>query len=318
MQRKYRELANRAIFPFYRDLSTRTEVFLWGSPRSGTTWIQEAINYRKDHRVLFEPFRAGGASQDNLFPPEQYVRPDDPAPHLLEPARLIMSGRVRSRWVDQELTRFIYRKRMIKDVHSNLMARWLNVNFPDVPMVWLVRHPCAVAESMISTDLFMEGWRRMRLLNQPQLMEDHLEPFKELILSCELPFEQAVLLWCVQQYVPFRQFRPGQVLLMFYERILAQPEVELRRLFEYLGRGHEAGNRKLLSRIKRPSRTTGRTSALRGGSDPSSAWRQRLAPDQIRRARELLGHFGLDGIYGEEVMPKAQAATALLEANAAR
>lgn len=31
-------------------------VFVAGSRRSDTTWLQEIINYRRDHRILFEPF----------------------------------------------------------------------------------------------------------------------------------------------------------------------------------------------------------------------------------------------------------------------
>lgn len=41
----------------YVDMASKTDVYMWGSRRGGTTWLQETINYRNDHRVMFEPFR---------------------------------------------------------------------------------------------------------------------------------------------------------------------------------------------------------------------------------------------------------------------
>lgn len=222
--------------------------------------------------------------------------------------RTVVEGRIKHLWIDQELARLVYRKHMIKDVRSSLLSRWFSVQFPEVRPVWLMWHPCAVAESVLR-----QGWPlgAMHFLDQPDLMADHLAPFEPLIRSTPSRFEQIILFWCVHQFVSLRQFRPGQVLLMFYERILADPEAELKRLFEFLGRANEV-DRDLLTRVRKPSRLADRRGVVRTGGDPASAWRERLSPRQIQRAVELLEHFGLHKIYRDDAMPNEQAATEVL------
>jgi hypothetical protein len=55
--------------------------------------------------------------------------------------------------VDVENTGFVFRRRIIKEIRSNLMLRWLAGISPCTPVVLLVRHPLAVAASWLQL-----GW----------------------------------------------------------------------------------------------------------------------------------------------------------------
>src|SRR5437870_3848637 len=70
--------------------------FMAGTGRSGTTWIAEVLNHDHAYRYLHEPFRPGRVRATKPFLPRQYLRPDDRDPRYVEPARAILSGRVRS------------------------------------------------------------------------------------------------------------------------------------------------------------------------------------------------------------------------------
>jgi hypothetical protein len=269
-----------------------------GTGRSGTTWLAEVICYGRGCRLIFEPFDPGRVRLCRGFLSKQYLRPDDRRPEYLEPARRLVTGQVRSRWTDRFHESFLARRRVIKDIRANLLLGWLHANFPEMPVVLLIRHPCAVAASRLSL-----GWRDnlADVLSQRELLEDHLAPFEAEMRRARTPFERHIFLWCVDNYVPLRQFAPGEVGVFFYENLLTNPNEELRRLFSFLGGSPGVGVRRALERPSPVSR--------RGGVGD---WRRLVSPAQRERAFEILSLFGMEGVYGEGETPDADTVRRLM------
>ena len=278
-------------------------VFLAGSGRSGTTWLSDLINHDSGYRQIFEPFHPQKVEDFRGFGSKQYLRPGDRREAFLEPARRAVTGELlRSRWTDRGGAPGAGR-RLVKDIRANLLLGWLAENFPGMPIVLLMRHPCAVVSSRLAL-----GWRDNldETMAQRDLVEDHLLPVEGRILSARDPFERHLFLWCIDNHVPLRQFSPGGIHLCFYEKLLLDPEPELRRLFAFLGREFDDG---ILGKLERPSSTS------RRWSRPSAdGWRSRVAGEQVARAGEVLGLFGLDRVYGPGTMPDPAGALALMGA----
>ncbi len=137
----------------FLDLAGSRVAFLAGSGRSGTTWIQEIINFKKDHRVVFEPFWADRVPICAAFARHPYLRPSNREPRFVPPARQIIRGRLRSDWTDQFTDAGVYRFRLIKDIRANLFLFWLRHQYPRLPIILLLRHPVAVATSQLK-----RGW----------------------------------------------------------------------------------------------------------------------------------------------------------------
>jgi len=274
----------------------RDAVFLAGSGRSGTTWVSEIINYRKEYRFVFEPFHPGKVRVCKNFRRKQYLRPDDRREEYLGPARTILTGGLRSAWTDRFNRRFVARRRLIKDIRANLLLGWMRANFPGMPMILLLRHPCAVAASRISL-----GWRDnlSETMEQGDLVEDFLLPVEAEIRTARDAFERHVFSWCVENYVPLRQFGAGEIQLSFYENFLAHPEDEIPRLFNFLGEDFDA---RVYPTLRRPKDTKGSV----------DAWRRCVSSSQLRRTVEILALFGLDRVYGEGAMPDRSGAHALM------
>jgi hypothetical protein len=100
--------------------------------------------------------------------------------------------------------------------------------------------------------------------------------------------------------VPLRQFKDGELLVMFYEDLCVQPEMELRRMFDFIS---EPFMPEVADVVRKPSALSRKQSAIFSGDDLVKSWQKDIIPQQAEKAEELLGIFGLGGIYGKEPMP---------------
>ncbi len=297
---------SRMLAGAYLDLGDGPEdtIFVAGSGRSGTTWLADKLNPRRDHRLIFEPFHTAKVPIVSGFHRRQYLRPKDRREIYVQPARKILSGAIRNRWVDRFHRTFMARKRIVKDIRVNLMLGWMRENFPEMPIILLLRHPCAVAESQLSL-----GWKDIldETLDQRQLVEDYLTPIEAEIRSFQDPFERRVFLWCVENYVPLMQLADKEMTMAFYENLMIDPVPELRRINERLGINFDEA---AAGELDRPSPVS------RRNTPPSlDGWRHRISEDRHRRAIEILALFGLDRIYGEDAMPNPEGVRTFVRSN---
>jgi sulfotransferase family protein len=284
------------------DQASGTAVLIAGSGRSGTTWLQELINHRRDHRVIFEPFTRAVVPFCSHFNWRQYIREADDAPRFLDPTRRILSGDFRNDWTDQYNQRKVYKKRLVKDIRGLLLLRWLHGRFPEIPIVYIMRHPCAVIASQLRMDWHLNV---NLLLEQGELVADFLKPYEYLMRRALINLDHLTLIWCVENYVPLRQFRSGEILLVFYEELLQNPEREVERIFRFIGQPLQPG---AFKQYRRQSAEAREWSAILTGDDLLNSWRKYLDAFQISRILYFVGLFGLRRIYGEDSMPHAEAA----------
>lgn len=279
-------------------------VLICAIQRSGTTWFGDVINYDNEYRSMYEPFHNRYVPEVKAFKTWQYLRPDDDSPEYLEPAKAIFEGRIRNKWISAYNKRFFAHRRLIKDVRSLMMIGWIRAHFPDMPVILLLRHPLAVLNSLLRLH-----WHRNAkelILAQPQLMEDHLEPFRAEIEAVSGDVDNHLLAWCANYYVALRQLSGQRVFVAFYERFLAEPRTEIARLFAFLDRPFDD---RVFKRMAVPSVQArvarhGDSSAIVTGGNVLDEWRKHITPEQTGRAVALLERFGLDAIYGPETMPR--------------
>jgi hypothetical protein len=294
------------------DHAPRTELLIAGSGRSGTTWLAELVNHRRDCRVLFEPFYTREVPAAAGFHRRQYIRPGEQRPHLLDAARRILAGRERGPWIDAQTTaRFVYHRRIAKEIRANLFLPWLRAHVPDMPIVLVLRHPCAVLASQRRM-----GWKvKVRdLLEQPDLVADHLEPHRDLITSLSDEDDSFVarsaLLWCIENVIPLTMSRRDDLTVMFYEELVRYPEQQLARLASLINDpelSQLAGDA-----VTRPSALARQWSAVQRGDDPVESWTSHIRPEEQRIVEQILTRFGLERLYPGP-MPDPAAAWLLMQ-----
>jgi hypothetical protein len=306
-----RQQLKRVInWPIIIDIGRLSDaVFLAGIGRSGTGWVANIMNYKNERRYIYEPFSPRVIDTVAAFTWGLYLRPEHREKMYIDPARWVLEGKLgHYPLFDKANKRNFARKRLIKETRGNLWLKWLHVNFPEVPIVLLMRHPCAAVNSrikrgnMVLFDPF---------LDQEDLMEDHLGPFREHIVRAKEAeeFEQRIFMWCINHYVPLRQFKPGEIHIAFYENFAEKPAEECDRLFRFLG---ESWDDRVYEAIKRPSEVTKPDAAILTGKSVVAGWVDEVGPERTKRAIEILRLFGLDRIYDESPMPILDGANAFM------
>jgi hypothetical protein len=322
-RRLRRELGSRFCLDLGGD--HRSAIFVAGSGRSGTTWLAELMNHRNEFHYVFEPFHSGEADGKNPMEPglpicrvfryHQYLRPDTSDPRFLTPAAAVLAGKARSRWTERFNQRLIARRRIVKDVHANLILKWLSVNFPGMPIVFVLRHPCAVAASRknLSWDVRWE-LVQSQVLSQAGLVEDFMAPFLRHFVSATTYMEKQVLLWCLDNYVPLKQFSRDQIHVVFYENLIANPSEEVPRLFAFLGGSMDAS---VYAAMSAPSLLSDWNSPVLAGASRMNTWLKVLDSSEIDRAMAILAAFGLDVIYSKNPFPNVSGLDQVMAASPA-
>ncbi|NLA35415.1 MAG: sulfotransferase [Actinobacteria bacterium] len=273
-------------------------VVVCGSPRSGTTWLAEAINHDRRFRYCFEPEDPHHRTpRFAAFAPSQYLRTDERDPKFTVPLRDLFDGKVFSRYSDQWQRGIHLRPSddlLVKLVNGNLFAGWIAHNIERTTVVHIVRHPLAVLRSQASLG-FPD--HTDHALDQPQLIHDVLSDYAEVIASATSPLERRVVEWCVSQVVPIRQLPLASSLTVRYEDLLVAPERALRGVFDAVD---QPWTGEVLDRAALPSKTAWNGSGFQDDQRHHlESWRAEFTHDEIERTYELIDEFGLSFLYAD-------------------
>jgi hypothetical protein len=300
-----RKIYRRAIqlfgshFYFNPNPDMGSSILVAGTARSGTTWLGDLIASQVPCRILFEPFHSELVPEYRGFHYFQYMRPGTENPEFYAFAQKVFTGDIRNRWIDHQNERIISKFRLVKEIRANLALKWLHDNFPEVPIIFITRHPCAVVLSRMelgwATDHDIEAF-----ISQPQLVEDYLGPYLDLIRSAGNSEEKHAVIWSVSNMVPLKQFSSNELKVVHYENLCTHPARELPGIFETIG--YEF-SRPFVDTINQPSQTTRAGSAVVTGTDKIGNWKQKLSRSQIDNILQVVQAFGLGHLYGDSTLP---------------
>ena len=317
--------------------SCRGPVVVAGMARAGTSWVAEMLKAAGGFVHLNEPFNPKhppGLSPGILNAPVPvgyvYVTPENGAVYraaLRDTFRFryrhVAEIRANHSWFDlAKMAKYsgsfalgaIARKRpLLDDPYASLASEWIADEF-DGQVLVLVRHPAAMVASYRKLG-YQTHFRHF--LNQPMLMRDWLEPWRdemESLVKTDDRIAQVATFWRVLHHVLGDMAdRSSRMHVARYEDICLDPVGGYERLFDSLGVGfNEAARDEVirgttgtsknkshswqLSRRGFISRTAFRPMDSRA---MATAWRKTVSPEEASRIRELTepvaGRF-----YGDE------------------
>ncbi|MCK0155451.1 sulfotransferase [Alcanivorax sp. S6407] len=296
--RKY--LSRKVVFD--SGVSEKDTVFLAGMGRSGSTFLSNLINYKNTYRVMFEPFRSDLVSEAEMFVNPTYLRPDHKDADLFASARNIISGNVSSDWINKENKAIFPSRRLIKDIRANFFLKWLNNNFPEMKIVLLVRHPCAVIDSWLRSGFGDGSVSRRRLIDNVDFVSDIEEGLIKEYLKADTDIERLAFLWAFNYFVPFQQFSFGEIKVVFYESLVLSPENEIREIYSFISDDFQ--DRGFSKQVFSPSSTTSKDQSFFEKGVRLDGWRKDLSMDDIKKIDKVMGLFGFGSLYSfEDGMP---------------
>jgi hypothetical protein len=294
VNKSYRKLKSLIISRLFQDnvRDSAKSILVTGSARSGTTWLANILASQGKFRIMFEPFNPNLVPEYRKFNYFQYMRPEEYDQDLYEFCNQVFTGKIRNAWIDREIQYLLPQGRVIKCIRSTLMLRWLDIQFPEVPKVFIVRHPCAVVLSRMKL-----GWATdddiRHFLSQPKLMSDFFADKLEIIARAKTDEEKHAIIWCITNLVPVQQFVGQKLNLVFYEQMVQNPPETIAKIFQILGLSM---NDSVSMTISQPSLTSTASSAILTGKNLTDQWKNELSTPMIDRILSIVNEFGLSHI----------------------
>jgi hypothetical protein len=306
--------ANGAAF-IERNHDRGCAALVLGSGRSGTTWYAESLARYVRSRLIFEPLNPywtpiGGE-------PRLLLEADDVDRKMGAFMARVLEGRTRRSPLCQTVITRLPQSRVVKDIHSNNLVPWYRATFPEVPVIFAVRHPIPACRSRLRYGGFDQIGRYLateagRHKAEESALAEWL-PIYDAHREHPDPLVGAVTEWCIENVHPLSLAVAGEALLTFYETAVREPTVELERMAEFcapaLGQGREDFDRESM---RAPSTTDffGTISAAdgTGGWDAMLAtWMTEVPAATTRACVEVLADFGLDRFYDADPLPLTRA-----------
>lgn len=281
------------------------KLWLLGDGRSGTTWVSDLINVRRRYRELFEPFHPKIVPEAQSMEPGLYLRESDQDHPILSFAEKVFCGKLWNARVDAENRIWLFRGLLVKDIFANLLARAVCVRIPRIRPVLLIRNPFAVALSKQKKSNWFWLEDPLKLVAQQSLRNDFLQPYEEGIrrtVSQQDFILNQILIWCIFNVVPLRQFPASELHYCFYEKLYADPSEEVSRIMRFVTRRDELKIAIPEAVASRPSRVGGNDSR----TSPLTSWKDELPATTIDQGFELMGMFGLADLYADNAGPSAK------------
>ena len=308
--RKSASLVMRSLSNWHRP-GDLPNVFIFTTPRSGSTWLMELIQSQPGFKRCSEPLnlRIPGIARRLGVEGWNELYQDDVWPKLERYFEGLCSGRLR--FLNQSpfipFYRPFTRRIVAKILHGGEAHIERLGNSCNARVVFLLRHPIAVSLSRGQNP-------RLRTF----LESDYKRYFsqEELALGWKIfqsgsPLQKGVLDWCFQNAVPLRAAQPEWI-VMSYEEMVLSPEPILDRMAKELclelPERLRAGLDLPSETVRKSDRATAVTLAGPRRAEQSwwlvEKWRQQVSEDDEREVMQILDHFGIDCYRFGEVLPR--------------
>lgn len=275
-------------------------ILISGTGRSGTTWLAEILSKSLNYRLIFEPFHPKRVKMFRHIPYKVYLPPDFKSEKYYNIFKQILSGEVQNSWINRDNHINKSSGRIIKTIRASLFLKWLRNNFPKYPIIYILRHPCAVVASRLRLN-----WEPILINNiheYESLISNHLDKYIDLINDTKTILEKTTCIWCIENLVVLNTMQPDDFLITTYENLVANPNNEVKRIFNYIEKDSINNIDDII--INKVSITARKDSAILKNKDPLKEWKTNLSEKEVETILEIVRNFNLDFLYDESFKPK--------------
>lgn len=278
-----------------------------GSPRSGTTWLTGVIARQSRGLLVDEPlFQTKSHVQAAGFTWRTCIRPGERRARARALFEGILSGSLVSpgEILGNSIVHTIRSRRIVvKSVRATRLLGWLHEAFPEVRVVVLVRHPCAVVSSQMRHEHFPAVHEVPEF--DREYVTNWLSDLRPWLDSLSSELEYRALTWALDQhaYLSLENNSP-HCRHLYYERLVEGGWPVLARELSRLGVTSQDPPGLLLRRSSREAKSFSVDHESASVEERLAVWKNRLSPLQIERVLSVVQRVGIRG-YGSSLYPAA-------------
>lgn len=296
------KLAVKAVSNFHRPGGKR-DIFLFATPRGGSTWLMEIIASQPSIKFFDEPLspRRANVAYSRLFPDYDALMPEtNDADVIIGFLQDLQAGR-RGYMNPTPFQRNhrVFTRRALFKIHEIEHLIHEVENRCNASIVYLLRHP-------IATSISRHTLPRLDLFLRSPYYAAILEPAARLaevraLASTGSPLQRAVVSWCFENLIALS--RPGKRwLVVTYEELVLNPAKSCELL---LARLDLPDRRAMMSTFERPAAniTMSHAETLEAMCSPDARqrryklvtkWMNQISEQDIEDAAQVLTAFGID------------------------
>jgi hypothetical protein len=244
---------------------------------------------------MFEPFHPNYYSQMVQFSNPIYI-PEAQDINFAQHQIIdnIIKGKVQSKWVNSYNPKLVSNKRVIKTIRAHFFLHWVWENYR-LPIIYLIRHPMAVCASVLKYFERDPSWEPDLT---PYLLNNHLmgqlsQHQRDQVISASSAFQMQIVTWCLRNFFALRQLGSIPHHLIFYEDVIADPVIEIEKVYKFLGISFSNKNVRMIENM------AGTRFLDIENSEKSSLkkWQEAFSDKQKIQAEEYLRSFSLNQYY---------------------
>ena len=299
-----RELARFLSSPLFFERSNSHKLLVVGSGRSGTTWLSELINYDLKLRFVFEPLEGGWGINYKALKPWLCCDVEEICKPLENDMRHLFYGFYRGHgmdtWNAKRLT--IYNGRLVKTIRMQGLLSVVNRLFPEIKIVYIMRHPCSVLKSYYQHEWSLEV---SRLSSSISIDHPLVGEYMAKLLASTSTVDQYVYFWAIENRIALNQLEKIPHHLCFYEDLVGSSAQSMESLFGFLGKGTAS---LALENISTPSSHCRYLADFSDSARKAYAlenWKTTLPVEYVDRCLEIVYECSLSHIYTDELLPLA-------------
>ena len=274
-------------------ISLSKNYLIFGSPRSGTTWLMQMLQQTLSAQVIWEPLnpRLQTIRFKNLHLGwSPYLDPIDQHDGVVTVFKSLFSGQENrsvlfseSGWFNLLLTS----SQLIKFCRGHLLLPWLvmNFRFTNKP-IFIIRNPYAV----VSSQLLHSGWNHL-IKNLPITKFDSpiFSQYNSYLSSLNNLDEYLTAVWCINNmYVINNSFNNTGWTTLLYEGLLENTTEEILRIVETWNLEFDVRS------IATQKRSFTVIPKISTDSDRFNKWKNKLSSSQIDRITKVLEFFQIE------------------------
>jgi len=240
----------KSVLPTVQISHSLDNVFIFCSPRSGSTWILELLLKTAKYRAVFEPIPSLEKALEKYGTP-RLILSEDAEDHEFEH---YFNGLLKPNFLNKKKWRYtdlnsrnihLFTKGIaIKTTRGNFCVDFIEKNTEqNMRIVFLVRNPFAVIKSRITRSTAHNGRLKNKFsynlkglfASDDVFFKDYFGKYEPLLVKVKDDITEHAFMWCIENKHILDRIGEKSRLMLAYENLYTDFDFEYKKLCDYIG-----------------------------------------------------------------------------------